>query len=145
KLKDSSQDKSINLIKGGDMKKLFLTSFIVMALSLALTACAPADPVGPTSKPAPMMTDSELETRIRAALNTDAQLEAVDLKVSADADKNVATISGEVWTQSMRAKAVNLAKEAIPGLVLNDKIEVKPRELTREGFTQERASEVKRK
>jgi hyperosmotically inducible periplasmic protein len=127
------------------MKKLFLTSFIVMALGLALMACAPADPLGSTSKPATIMTDSELETRIKAALNTDAQLKAVDLNVSADADKNEATISGEVWTQSMRAKAVNLAKEAIPGLVLNDKIEVKPRELTREEFTQERASEVRGK
>jgi hyperosmotically inducible periplasmic protein len=127
------------------MKKLFLTSFIVMALGLALMACAPVDPIGSTGKPATMMTDSELETKIKAALNTDAQLKAVDLNVSADADKNEATISGEVWAQSMRAKAVNLAKEASPGLILNDKIEVKPHELTREEFTQERASEVRGK
>jgi osmotically-inducible protein OsmY len=127
------------------MKKLFLTSFIVMALGLALMACAPTDPINSSSKPATMMTDSELEAKIKAALNTDAQLKAVDLNVSADADKNEATISGEVWAQSLRAKAVNLAKEASPGLVLNDKIEVKPRELTREKFTQERAREVREK
>jgi hyperosmotically inducible periplasmic protein len=127
------------------MRKLFLTSFIVMALGLALIACAPADPIGSTSKPATIMTDSELETTIKAALNTDAQLKAVDLNVSADADKNEATISGEVWDQIMRAKAVNLAKEASPGLVLNDKIEVKPREFTREQFTPERANEVREK
>jgi osmotically-inducible protein OsmY len=114
-----------------------------MALGLALTACAPADPVGSTSKPATTMTDSELETKIKAALNTDAQLKALDLNVSADADKNEATISGEVWAQSMRAKAVKLATGAVPGLVLNDKIEVKPRELTREEFTEERATEVR--
>jgi hyperosmotically inducible periplasmic protein len=127
------------------MKKLFLTSFIVMALGLALMACAPADPIGSTSQPATTMTDSELEARIKAALNTDAQLKAADLNVSVDADKNEATISGEVPAQSMRAKAVNLAKEASPGLVLNDKIEVKPRELTREEFTRERASELRGK
>jgi osmotically-inducible protein OsmY len=127
------------------MRKLFLTSFIVMTLGLALMACAPTDPIGSTSKPATMMTDSELEARIKAALNTDAQLEAADLNVRADADKNEATISGEVWAQSIRAKAVNLAKEASPGLVLNDKIEVKPHELTREEFTQERANKVRGK
>src|SRR5690242_13821759 len=116
------------------MKKLFLTSFIVMASGLALMACAPATPIDSTSKPATMMTDSELEAKIKAALNSDDQLKAVDLDVSADADKNEATISGEVWSQPLRAKAVDLAKEASPGLVLTDKIDVKPRELTREEF-----------
>jgi hyperosmotically inducible periplasmic protein len=127
------------------MKKLFLTSFIVMASGLALMACAPATPIDSTSKPATMMTDSELEAKIKAALNSDDQLKAVDLDVSADADKNEATISGEVWSQPLRAKAVDLAKEASPGLVLTDKIDVKPRELTREEFTEERASEVRGK
>jgi hyperosmotically inducible periplasmic protein len=127
------------------MRKLFLASFVVIALGLVLTACGPAEPVDSTSKPTTKLADSELQDKIKAKFDSDARLKAADLSVSADADKNEATISGEVWTQSMRAKAVNLAKEAIPGLVLNDKIEVKPRELTREEFTQERASEVRGK
>jgi osmotically-inducible protein OsmY len=123
------------------MRKLLLASFIVMTFGLILTACAPSEPVDTTNKPATKMTDSELEDKIKAKLNSDAQLKAADLSVSADADKNEATISGEVGTQALRSKAVAMAKEASAGLILTDKIDVKPRELTREEFTEERAIE----
>src|SRR5687767_56008 len=123
------------------MRKLFLTSFVVMALGLALAACSPADPAGSTSKPANSTADSELENKIKSAFDSEAQLKAAELSVSADAEKNEATISGVVGTQSLRTKAINLAKKASPGLILNDKIEVKPREFTRDEFTDERARE----
>jgi hyperosmotically inducible protein len=112
-----------------------------MALGMVLMACSPADPMGSTSKPATTTADSELETKIKTAINSDERIKAADLSVSADADKNEATISGVVGTQALRTKAVNLVKEASPGLVLNDKIEVKPREFTREEFTEDRARE----
>jgi hyperosmotically inducible periplasmic protein len=127
------------------MRKLFLASFVVMALGLVLTACGPAEPVDSTSKPTTKLADSELADKIKAKFDSDARLKAADLSVSADADKNEASISGVVGTQSLRTKAVNLAKEASPGLILDDKIEVKPRELTRGEFTGERASEEKEK
>jgi osmotically-inducible protein OsmY len=127
------------------MRKLFLAAFVVMALGLVLTACGPAGPDDSTSKPTMKSADSELEDKIKAKFDSDAWLKAADLSVSADADKNEASISGVVGTQSLRTKAVNLAKEASPGLILNDKIEVKPRELTREEFTEKRASEEKEK
>jgi hypothetical protein len=123
------------------MRKLFLASFIVTALGLALMACGPAEPVDSTSKPATKVADSELENKIKAMLDSDARLKASDLSVSADADKNEAIISGVVETQSLRTKAVNLAKETSPGIILTDKIDVKPRELTRGEFTEERARE----
>jgi osmotically-inducible protein OsmY len=87
------------------------------------------------------MSDSELENKIKAKFDSDAQLKVADLSVSADAEKNEATISGVVGTQSLRTKAVDLAKEASPGLILTDKIEVKPREMAREEYTEERAGE----
>lgn len=127
------------------MRKLFLTSVTLMSLSMILPACGPAEPVGSSSQPAATMSDSQLEDKIKASINSDMQLKAADLSVSADADKNEATISGEVGTQSLRTKAVNLAKEASPGLVITDKIEVKPRELTREEFTEERAAQAREK
>jgi hyperosmotically inducible protein len=127
------------------MRKLFLASFVVMAFGLILAACAPAEPIDTTNKPATKMTDSELEDKIKAKFNSDALLKAANLSVSADADKNEATISGEVGTQALRSKAVALAKDASPGLILNDKIDVKPRELTREEFTEERAIEEREK
>jgi hyperosmotically inducible protein len=115
-----------------------------MALGLVLAACAPADPIGSTSKPA-TTTDSELESKIKARFDSDERLRAADLSVSADSGKNEATISGVVGTQALRTKAVNLAKEASPGLILTDKIEVKPREFTREEFTEDHASEEREK
>ena len=108
------------------MRKLFLASFIVMAFGLILTACAPTESTDTTNKPATKMTDSELEDKIKARFDSDAQLKAADLSVSADADKNEATISGEVGTQALRSKAVAMAKEASTGLILTDKIDVKP-------------------
>src|SRR5262245_60172541 len=121
------------------MRKQFLASFIVLAFGLILMACAPAEPINGTSNSNTKMTDSELENKIKAKFNSDAQLKAADLSVSADADKNEATISGEVGTQALRMKAVNLAKEASSGLILTDKIEVRPRELTRAEYTEENA------
>jgi osmotically-inducible protein OsmY len=91
------------------------------------------------------MTDSELETKIKNNFNTDARLKAADLGVSANADKNEATISGTVESQALRTKAVNLAKDASPGLVLTDKIDVKPRELSRAEYTEDNAREEREK
>ena len=127
------------------MRKLFLASFVVMAFGLILTACAPSEPIDGTSKSTTKMTDSELESRIKARFDSDAQLKAADLSVSADADKNAATISGAVGTQAMRMRAVNLAKEASPGLVLTDKIDVKPGELSRAEYTEENARNEREK
>ncbi len=123
------------------MRKLFLASFVVVAFGLILTACAPAESTDTTNKPAANMSDSELENKIKARFDSDARLKAADLSVSADAKKNEATLSGVVGTQSLRTKAVDLAKEASPGLILTDKIEVKPREMTREEYTEEHARE----
>ena len=121
------------------MRKQFLASFIVMAFGLTLMACAPSEPIDGTSKSTTKMTDSELEGKIKAKFDSDAQLKAAGLSISADADRNQATLSGEVRTQAMRMKAINLAKEASPGIVLTDKINVKPGELSRTEYTEERA------
>jgi len=123
------------------MRKLFLASFAVVAFGLILTACVPTESTDTTNKPATKMADLELERKIKARFDSDPLLKAADLSVSADADKNQATISGVVGTESLRTKAVDLAKETTPGLILTDKIDVKPPELTREEFTEERARE----
>jgi hyperosmotically inducible protein len=127
------------------MRKLFLASFVVVAFGLILAACAPAEPIDNTNNPATKMTDSELEDKIKAKFDSDPRLKAADLSVSADADKNEATISGVVGTESLRTKAVDLAKEVSPSLILTDKIDVKPAGLTREEFTEERAREEREK
>jgi len=127
------------------MRKLFLASFIVVAFGLIMTACAPPESVDTTNKGSAKMTDDELENKIKAKFDTDAELKAAGLNVKADADQNAATISGVVGTQALRTKAVDLAKEAIPGLILTDKIDVKPGALTRAGFSEERARQEREK
>src|SRR5262245_46077974 len=120
------------------MRKLFCASFIVLAFGLILTACAPTELSESTSKPKTKMTDSEFENKIKAKFDSDAQLKAADLSVNADADKNEATISGTVGTQALRTKAVSLAKESSPGLILTDKIVAQPAERTRERDNEEK-------
>ncbi len=127
------------------MRKLFLTSFIIMAFGLALSACVASDTSETASAPKTKLTDSEMENKIKVKLDSDAQLKAANLSVSADADKNEASISGTVETQALRTRAVSLAKEAHSGLILTDKIVVKPRELTREEYTEELAREEREK
>jgi osmotically-inducible protein OsmY len=85
------------------------------------------------------MTDSELENSIESKIKSDAQLNAAGIDVSANADRNEVTLTGTVETQELRTRAVNLAKSAHSGLIITDKIDVKPREITRESYTEEMA------
>ncbi len=89
------------------------------------------------------MSDGDLEKNIKAKLDSDTQLKAADLGVSANVDRNEATLSGTVETQAQRSRAVELAKSSHTGLVLTDKIEVKPREYTRAEWTEDRATEAR--
>ena len=83
------------------------------------------------------MTDSDLKNKIEAQLNTDPQLR--DISVSADAEANRAALSGTVETEAMRTRVVELARAAHPGLIIEDKIDVKPREISRAEYTPEMA------
>lgn len=60
-------------------------------------------------------------------LDRDEQLRTANLSVNADVTKNEVTLSGTVESEAMRAKAVELAKTAHVGVIVNDKLIVKPR------------------
>jgi osmotically-inducible protein OsmY len=72
------------------------------------------------------MSDSELEKAIRAELEKNAQLKEANLSVIAIAERNEVTLSGTVRSRAAREKAIELAKIAKPGVLVNDKIDVKP-------------------
>jgi osmotically-inducible protein OsmY len=72
------------------------------------------------------MSGSELENTVKAKLEGDEQLRAADIDVSADAEKNAVTLSGNVPSEEARNKALELAKSAHTGVTVNDKMEVKP-------------------
>jgi osmotically-inducible protein OsmY len=77
------------------------------------------------------MANSELEKAVRDNLNSNEQLRAADLSVIADVTKNQVTLSGTVSSEELRAKAVELAKSAHAGLIVSDRITVKPRAAVR--------------
>lgn len=91
------------------------------------------------------VTNSDLEQAIQSKLSSDPQLQAAGISVSATADKNEATLSGTVPAEDVRQRAIELAKSARPGLVVTDKIEVKPRDVARNEFTQDMARDARHK
>ena len=115
----------------------------LLGVSLSLNGCAAADSreaaTGPTSKA--QMTNSELEEKIKARFKTDAQINAANLSVDANVDRNEITLSGTVGSESLRTKAIELAKSAHAGLIVTTKIDVKPGEISRTAYTIERARE----
>lgn len=122
--------------------KRTLSILLPVVLGVALTAAcetASENPVARTTGETSAMTSSQLESAIKAKFSADAQLNAADLSVSADAQRNEATLTGTVETQELRLQAVAAAKSARAGLLITDKIDVKPREVTRETFTEDLA------
>jgi hyperosmotically inducible periplasmic protein len=132
------------------MKKrlLIIISIIVsiIAINLSLVGC---DVNGPREN-APdagrdanraVMTDTDLKNVVKKELDTDADLRAANLNIDADADHNEVTLSGRVGSQDLRSRAVEMARSAHSGLVINDKIDVIPEEISREAYTEEQARE----
>lgn len=83
----------------------------------------------------------ELEQEVKTRIASNATLASQDIKVSADAEKKQITLSGKVPTEELRMQAVAAAKGAMPGATVEDKIEVKPRELSRAEYTEPMAAE----
>jgi hyperosmotically inducible periplasmic protein len=120
------------------MKQLLLASLLV-CLSLPLVSCNKGRESTTQAAREPRMSDSDLKKKIETELKSDPQLRDANLSVSADADRNKVTLSGTVPTEEMRTKAVALARAAQPGLTIEDKIDVKPREVSRSDYTPEMA------
>jgi hyperosmotically inducible periplasmic protein len=123
-----------------------VAGFLALALlgvSLSLNGCATTDSPEATTGPTPkaQMTNSELENKIKANFKTDAQLDAANLSVDANVDRNEITLSGTVGSESLRTKAIELAKSAHAGLIVTTKIDVKPGEISRTAYTKERERE----
>jgi osmotically-inducible protein OsmY len=87
------------------------------------------------------MSESDLENTIRARLHDDELLKGADLNVTANADRNEVTLSGVVETRVMRDRAIELARTTHSGVAVNDRIEIRQRELSRSEYTEENASE----
>lgn len=120
------------------MLKTIFTALMLATLTLGMLAC---DSTTETSTSQPRMSDSDLTNAIKMKLDGDTQLKAANINVSADAEKNTATLSGTVESQALRTRAVEYARAAHAGLIVTDKIDVQPRELTRADYTEDNAVE----
>ncbi|MCI0336502.1 MAG: BON domain-containing protein [Acidobacteria bacterium] len=131
------------------MKKSFLALVLLSAISVVLAGCEmdPTKSPSDTSKTETKskITDTDLENAIKNKFNDDAQLKAANLGVDANIDRNEVTISGTVGSQALRTRAVELARSAHSGVVVNDKIDVTPREISRADYTEEKAREARAK
>jgi osmotically-inducible protein OsmY len=102
---------------------------------MALVGCSTSE----NKTAAAPMTDSDLERSIKTQIATDPQVPAGDISVSANAENNEATLSGDVPTEAARTRILELAKASRPGLAITDKIDVKPAEVSRTEYTEEMA------
>jgi osmotically-inducible protein OsmY len=114
------------------MKKFIWLIPLLYALNVIFAGCdergrqpgtrTTPSPASSTSK----LSDSDLEKAVREKLENDAHLKVANLSVNADAERNEITLSGTVRSHAARGKAIELAKSAKPGVLVNDKIDVKP-------------------
>ncbi len=126
------------------MSRKILIGSLLIVLTLGMAACDNATTDSTTSGAGqPKISDADLRTAIKTKLDSDTQLKAADIGVSAEGESNSATLSGTVETQALRTCAVELARSARYGLIITDKIDVKPRELTRADYTDELARETR--
>ena len=104
------------------------TGFLVLAvagIAVTLVGCSPtASTPTPMSPAQAQISNAALEEKIKTNLNSDEQLKASNLAVTANADRNEATLSGTVQSESAKTKAVDSAKNAQPGLTITSKLEV---------------------
>ncbi len=118
-----------------------IRTFLVILGLLVLIGCSTSG----DKTAAAGSTDANLERSVKAQIATDPQVPAGDISVSANADKNQATLSGTVPTEAARTRIVELAKASRPGLSVTDQLAVKPVEVSRSDYTEDMAREAREK
>jgi osmotically-inducible protein OsmY len=81
----------------------------------------------PTGAGSPSAANAKLEKAVKSMFAGDEQVRKADLSVRADVTNNEVTLSGTVDSEAVRSRAVELAKTAQVGVVVNDEMTVKPR------------------
>ena len=123
---------------------VFLTGLSSVIMLGLLAGCSQTGSTTSASAPS-TMTDSDLQRAIQSSLEADAQLSAAKIDIDADAKDNKITLKGTVPTETMRIRAVELAKAGRPNLEVTDKIDVKPAEISRSEYTESMARDARDK
>jgi osmotically-inducible protein OsmY len=72
----------------------------------------------------PATANEELEESVRAKLDSDPGMKGIRIVVTADVTRNQVTLSGSAPSQAVRDRAVELAKSAQAGVIVNDQIKL---------------------
>jgi len=112
----------------------------ILALSGAFSGCSTNSP----KTSAAGFSDSDLERMVKAKLSADPDVSKA-VNVDANADKSEVKLTGTVSSEALRTRAVDLAKSAKDGLIITDKIDVKPLEVSRTEYTEEMARKAREK
>jgi osmotically-inducible protein OsmY len=102
------------------------------AFSAALFACgcsieSNAQPKRPVGVGDTRAANAKLEQAVKENLDAHAELKDAGLSVKADVTKNEVMLSGAVASDAFRKQAVEAAKAAQVGIVVNDRIRVQGR------------------
>jgi len=89
------------------------------------------------------MSNSDIEQSITAKIASEPDLDAKDVKVDSDKDKANITVKGTVYSEAARTRVLAIAKSVEPNFTITDKIDVKPREVSREQYTEEMANQAR--
>ena len=89
------------------------------------------------------MSNSDIEQSITAKIASEPDLDAKDVKVDSDNDKANITVKGTVYSEAARARVLAIAKSVEPNFTITDKIDVKPREVSREQYTEDMANQAR--
>ena len=114
-----------------------------IGLMAAITGLAGCESRTADPQATPTLTNDELDRQVTARINSDSALAAYNLDVDADASKNAVTLSGSVPTQALRTKAVDAARAVRTGLVITNKIDVKPDMVELKDYNEDMAREAR--
>lgn len=114
------------------MRKLIPFLAVVIAVSTLFigTACRDAQRAGREATQTGTGT-MDVERVIKDRFNADPQLSAADIDINADPDSREVKLSGTVNSQDVRQRAVQIARNAMPGFTVTDSITVEPKEMAR--------------
>ena len=122
------------------MKKLVIVAPTIAIPSFSFFACKDQRGNGATmSNSTAQISNADLANSIKIRLDSDDQLQTANLQASADAQKHIATLTGTVGSESLRGRAIDLAKSAQPGLTVEDQIEIAPTKVSPKDHTEQMA------
>ncbi len=116
---------------------------IILASLLALALLVGAGCTNSNVTSAAATKDADLKQTVKSKLDANPALAQID--VSADANRNLVTLSGSVSSEQARTDAVERAKTAGASLAIVDKIEVRPQEVSRGQYTGDMARDAREK